>query len=300
MKLGISAVIVVYNQSELLQKCLKSLNWVDEIILLDVGSSEDIRSLATRFKTKYHRLAHVDIVEEIRQKSLQYASYEYILFIDPDEEVTPDLQKVLTAQVKANEIDYCAIPRQNIVFGKWLEHSRWWPDYQIRFFRHDAVTWPTVLHGQPQYRGRKLELPAKVENAILHYNYLSLDEWLDKNRRYAKKDALDRVSNNQPFTLFEALRLSVSEMMSRFYEGHGYKDGMHGLVLSVLQSFYYFLVYAYYWEAKKYGNLEDSNTIYHFPHTWFRHGFAETLFWDNQSSSGIKKIKEKLVRRMIA
>jgi hypothetical protein len=73
---------------------------------------------------------------------------------------------------------------------------------------------------------------------------------------------------------------------------------MHGLILSILQSFYYFMVYAYYWEAMKYADLENAATIKSFPRTWFSHGLAETLYWDKNTNI-VANIKSKLARRLI-
>jgi len=116
--------------------------------------------------------------------------------------------------------------------------------------------------------------------------------------RYAKADAIERVESGQKLSLVQATRLSVSELISRFFAGEGYRDGMHGLVLAILQSFYYFMVYAYYWEAKKYKDLESESTIQSFPRVWFSHGLSEVLYWDKKHNF-LANIKSKLVRRLI-
>lgn len=301
MKPGISAVIVVKNQKDLLQKCLSSIaKWVDEIILIDLESTDDIATLAKRFKTKYYLLhKNVLIVEEIRQASLKYISHEYVLFLDPDETISPDLAEDLSTKARESQYDYLSTPRQNFVFGKWVKHSRWWPDYQTRLFRHNKVTWGKALHSEPAVTGSGFKYDPLEKFAIRHNNYRSLDEYFDKNLRYAKADAQDRFSKGSDFTLSQTIKLSVSELISRFFADKGYKDGMHGLILAILQSFYYFLVYAYYWEGQQYRETESERTIKAFPKSWFSHGLAEVLHWD-RAKSFTKTIKEKLVRRMIA
>lgn len=300
MKPGISAVIVVKNQKDLLQKCLSSIaKWVDEIILIDLESTDDIAALAKRFKAKYYLHKNVLIVEEIRQASLKYISHEYVLFLDPDESINPALAQDLRAKARESQYDYLSTPRQNFVFGKWVKHSRWWPDYQTRLFRHNKVTWGKALHAEPVVTGAGFKYDAKEQFAIHHDNYRSLDEYFTKNLRYAKADAAERLLAKKDFTLFQAAKLSVSELISRFFADKGYQDGMHGLILAILQSFYYFLVYAYYWEGKGYQALESDSELKRFPKTWFSHGLAEVLHWD-RAKSFTKTIKEKLVRRMIA
>ncbi len=300
MKPGISAIVVVHNQLDLLKKCLDSIyNWVDEIILIDLESTEDIKSVVAQYQAKHISHQKVAIVEEIRQESLKYASHEYILFIDPDETIPADLSLDLQEKIATGEFDYFTTPRQNYVFGKWVKHSRWWPDFQTRIFRQGHVNWGTKLHAEAIPSGNGYTYPVSEKFAIGHLNYQNLDEFIAKNMRYAKADAMERIESGNTLSIVGVIKLSVSELISRFFVAEGYKDGMHGLVLSILQSFYYFMVYSYYWEGKKYRELESESTIKSFPKTWFSHALSEALHYD-QASSTLKSIKAKLVRRMIA
>lgn len=297
---GISAILIVYNQPELLKRCLSSLTgWIDEIIIVDLESTEDIKIIAKEFGVVYKKIKKVDVVEKVRQKTLEFASCQYILFIDQDEIIPLSLAKELKRIATEGKYDYVSFPRQNFVFGKWVTASRWWPDYQVRFFKKGALTWPTILHAQPVLVGEEYRIPPETKFALLHHNYKNLDEWFEKNRRYAKSDAADHLESAVPFTLFQAMQLSVSEFVSRFFAGNGYRDGMHGLVLGVLQSFYYFLVYAYYWEGKNYKQLEMEESIRTFPRVWFGHALSETMHWDTLKSNIVKKIQAKLIRRII-
>lgn len=299
MKPGISAVIIVYNQGELLKKCLDSLqNWVNEMIIVDLESTEDIEQIAKNYQAIYHREKRVPIVEEVRQKSLKFVQYEYVIFLDPDESIPKTLAKVLADIIKKNTYDYIVTPRQNIAFGKSLMHSRWWPDLQTRVFRVGKLTWPTTLHAVPQVAGLGYTCDAEEQFAISHENYRNLDEFIEKNMRYAKADAKARFNAKQPLSLSETIRLSVSEVMSRFFQGHGYQDGMHGLVLAMLQAFYYFMVYGYYWESQGYSELETEQSIKNFPHAWFSHGLKETLYWEKEGTLFLR-LKNKLIKRFL-
>jgi (heptosyl)LPS beta-1,4-glucosyltransferase len=178
------------------------------------------------------------------------------------------------------------MPRKNMIFGKWIQRSRWWPDYQVRLFKRDSVTWPKEIHKQPQVKGNGYTIEAEEQCAILHYNYESVDEFMQKMSRYAKSEAGELSS----FSLSEALKKGLSEFISRYFADEGYKDGLHGFVLAFLQMFYYFLVYVYYWERKKYeeSSLESlQSNISEF----FKNGLHETNHW---------LIQKKLVRGFAA
>lgn len=299
MKPGISAVIVAYNQADLLKKCLKSIyQIVDEIIIIDLGSTDDLSVLASFYHAKLVAHEKVEIVESIRQWSLSLASFEYVIFLDPDESLGKELTSDLVSKIKTGQYDYFVTPRQNYVFGKWVRHSRWWPDLQTRIFRVGQVSWGNDLHAPAVASGVGFTYESKEDFAIKHDNYRTLDEFITKNMRYAKADAIARQNRGEELDLGTATRLSVSELISRFFKDQGYLDGMHGLILAILQSFYYFMVYAYYWEASKYRDLESSHEIKSFPRTWFGHGLSEVLYWD-QPQNFVSKIKSKLARRLI-
>jgi len=298
---GISAIVIAYNQRDLLEKCLASLkDWVNEIIVIDLMSQDNIAEIAKQYGAKYHLLPHVDVVELVRQKTIPYAKYDYIFFVDPDETIPTTLAKELVRLTKEGNVDYFETPRQNYVFGAWVKASRWWPDYQVRFFKKGALTWPKRLHAQPIVKGISHHFAPDPAYALIHQNYSNLDEWFEKNRRYAKSDAQNRLDSNEEFNLFVAMRLSISEFVSRYFAGRGVNDGMRGLILAILQSFYYFLVYAYYWEGKKYAELEDPKSLHNFPRSWFSHGLSEIMHWDSAKMNFVKKIKSKFVRKMIA
>lgn len=301
MTLALSAILIVYNQSKLLRSALDSIhNLATEIIVVDLESTEDLKSIAKTYGAKYVKLPKVEIVEQVRQLSLKYATQPYVLFLDADETVSPGLAKEITNLTKTLDYDYFEIPRQNYVFGDWVKASRWWPDYQIRLFKKGSATWPTTIHTPPITSGLGYHFAPDPALAITHHNYQNLDEWFEKNRRYSHSDALSRIESNTPFHLFDAMKLSISEFVSRYFAGRGYQDGLRGLILAILQSFYYYLVYAYYWEAKGYASLESESTLKSFPRKWFAHGLSEIMHWDKENSSVVSRIKSKLVRKMIA
>ncbi len=300
MTSSLSIVFIVYNQSKLLNSSLKLLSGLKhELHVADLGSTEDVESVAKAGGAEYHRLPYTSVVETVRSQVFDLISTDYILYLDGDESVTPTLINKLV-ELSEGRVDYVRIPRQNYIFNNWVQASRWWPDYQVRFFKRGMVTFPTTLHSEPVVTGREVVLPATAQLAIKHLNYQSLDEWLEKNQRYARTDAQDRLKNGEEFSILTAARLSVSELVSRFFAGSGYADGMHGLVLSILQSFYYFLVYAYYWEGKKYESSLSVGEVKSVPRVWFSHGLSEILFWDKQDTGLINKIKSKIKRKLLA
>jgi hypothetical protein len=146
-------------------------------------------------------------------------------------------------------------------------------------------------------RGYKFE--AKEEFAILHHNYETIDEFMSKLPRYAKAEAREKQEKNEPFTLSIAVKNAISEFMGRFFSSEGFKDGMHGFALSVLQMFYCFLVYFYYWELKKYPEM-TTKELTESTDEFFKQGLYETKFWKDRHnlSDALNKLKMKIVKRL--
>lgn len=279
----ISAIIVVKdNPPHVFETVLSIQSFVKAIVVADIGIDEPVlKKLKENKKIKIIKIKKkVPYVELIREELKQYTPGKYILFLDPDEIVPDTLKKLLISVYK--DYDYIKIPRKNIIFGKWIEHSRWWPDYQVRLFRKSSVTWPKKIHRQPVVKGNGYTIEPKEKYAIIHYNYENVDEFMQKYIRYAKAEASELSS----FSLPDALKKALSEFTGRYFANEGYKDGIHGLVLAFLQMFYYFLVYFYYWELKGKPAVESQELI-ESSQFFFRQGLKESSYW---------MIKEKLVK----
>lgn len=287
--INISAIIVVKDNPPHLFETLDSVeDLASEIIVADIGIETN---LLERIK-KYKKVKCVKVNEEIpyveviREKLKKHAKYDYIFFLDPDEIVPEKLQDFIKNNV--GTYDYLKIPRKNIIFGKWIEHARWWPDYQIRLFKKESVIWPSHIHHQPNPKGKELVVDPKEELALVHHNYATIDEYLTKMYRYAKAEAQELVTNRQNFTLQQAIQRSLSEFMGRFFADKGYRDGTRGFVLSLLQMFNYFLVYMYYWEMK--GKFESKpEELTQDTQLFFQQGLKETNHWI---------MKEKLIKSL--
>ena len=139
-----------------------------------------------------------------------------------------------------------------MIFGKWVEHSLWWPDYNIRFFKKGKVTWDDEIHSIPLTEGRGIDLEAGSENAIVHNHYTSVAQYVSRMDRYTSIQAESLIKNGYKFNWTDIPGKSFNEFLSRYLAGEGYKDGLHGLVLALLQATSELLVYVKVWEKNKF------------------------------------------------
>ncbi|MBP7966799.1 glycosyltransferase family 2 protein [Candidatus Woesebacteria bacterium] len=296
----ISAILVVKDNPIHLAESIQSLDFVDEIVIVDIGINDDAKKILSQYDNVkvQHIKEQILYVEQIREKSKEFATHEHVIFLDPDEIIASALKEEIVKNM--NNCDYISIPRKNIIFGKWIEHSRWWPDYQIRFFKKDSLVWPSRLHAQPEVKGKEYKIEAIEEKAIIHYNYETVDEYLSKMIRYAKAEAKEYIHKNSELTLTISFKKGLQEFISRYFAEKGYKDGMHGTVLAFLQMFYCLLVYFFYWEQNKntvsQNHIQATEITNHFKQTLY-----ESTYWIEKEKLGsqTERIRNKVLNSLL-
>ena len=293
----ITAIIVVKGSPPQLAQSLESISFAYEIIIGAIDLDPTIRKqLESDKKFRVIDIKDVPFADLVKEDLKQKATGDYILYLDPDEIFPKAAADELTGK---NQYDYFLFPRKNMIFGKWIKHSRWWPDYQLRFFRKKSVIWPKTLHPIPEKKGNGYTFPEEEKFAIFHYNYENLDHFLEKAIRYAKFEAQEIINNKKDYGFQQASSKAISEFMSRFFADEGFKDGMHGLVLSFLQMFYYFLVYFFFWEGTKYA--EPGGKVVPNAHHFFSKGNKEANHWvfAKKLTSFSKRLKLKIVNKLL-
>ena len=182
------------------------------------------------------------------------------MILDADEELTDKLAKKLKSIVNNSIADFYRLPRKNLIFSQWIRHSRWWPDYNIRFFKKGSVSWSEIIHSVPETHGKGQDLLAQEGLAIVHHHYESVSQYLTRSDRYSSIQAKAKIKEGYEFSWRDLIRKPVGEFLSRLFVGEAYKDGVHGLALSLLQAYSELLVYLKVWELNKFktSNLELS------------------------------------------
>jgi (heptosyl)LPS beta-1,4-glucosyltransferase len=290
----ISVIVNTWNEEKNIKRCLESIkNLASEIIVVDMYSADKTVKIAKKFGAKISFHKFTSYVEPARNFALRQAQGDWILILDADEEISPDLAKILKDLTTYREINFYRLPRKNIIFGKWVKHSRWWPDYVIRFFKKGSVRWSEKIHSVPLTRGEGKDLEAKEINAIIHYNYNSINQYLEHLNRYTKIQAEDLIKSGYKFSWRDMLKKPMGEFLSRFFVGESYKDGLHGLVLSLLQAFSELIKYLKVWEKEKF--VEQDISSYH---EIMEENINDYFHWQLKSSGLIEKIRLKIKKKI--
>lgn len=247
----IAVVVNTFNEEKNIERCLSSVSsFADDIVVVDMGSRDKTLDIAREFKAKIFKHPFTGFVEPARNFAIEKANADWILLLDADEEIHQSLKETLIRLSKSTDKSYFRLPRKNIIFGKWIKYSLWWPDYQIRFFKKGAVSWSDKIHSIPLTRGVGGDLEAVEKDAIIHYNYQTTDQFIERLNRYSGIQAKELYLSGYKFNWRDLIIKPTHEFINRYFEGQGYKDGIHGLALAFLQSLAIFTVYAKIWELE--------------------------------------------------
>lgn len=247
--LKISVVINTLNEEDNIKRAVGSVSWADEIVVCDMYSNDKTLEIAKKLGAKVISHKRLEYVEPARNFAIEKASGEWILLLDPDEEVGVDLRdRLIQISENLGQIDYVRIPRKNLIFGKWMQASMWWPDYNIRFFKKGKVSWSDRIHRPPNAIGQGLDLPEDGKWAIIHHHYNNVSQYLERMIRYTKIQAGELKKDGYKFEWNDLIKKPLGEFLGRFFANKGYQDGIHGLALSLLQAFSHFVLYLRLWE----------------------------------------------------
>lgn len=253
----ISVVINTFNEEKNIERAINSVRWADEVIVCDMYSEDRTVTLAKKLGAKvvYHKKTRY--VEPARNFTVSEASGDWILVLDADEEIPESLSNKL--QEVANNpgtLTNVQIPRKNIIFGSWMKASFWWPDTHIRFFKKGTVIWNDKIHSKPEVKGEGLILPSEEALAIVHHHYSSVFQFIERMNRYTDIQADELKKEGYKFKWTDLVDKPLSEFLGRYFANKGFKDGLHGLSLSLLQAFSFLVVYLKLWEMDKFEEKE--------------------------------------------
>ena len=244
----LSVAMIVKNEAHHLAQCLDTVTaWVDEIVILDSGSTDATQQIAEQYGAKFYQNTDWPGFGKQRQLAQQYVTSDYVLWLDADERVTPELRQSIQAAIAQDAPNTAyKIPRLSEIFGHKIRHSGWYPDYVIRLYRKDFA------HYGDQLVHEKVELPAnaniqKLQGDLLHYTYQNIHHYLVKSASYAKAWADQREKASKKATLWQGISHAVGCFVKMYVIRLGFLDGKAGLLLAILSAHSTFVKYADLW-----------------------------------------------------
>jgi glycosyltransferase involved in cell wall biosynthesis len=253
MTAKLSVTMITLNEEANIRRTLESVQWVDEIVVLDSGSTDRTVSICREFTDK---VFHQDWLGFGRQKNaaIDKATGDWVLSLDADEPVETELAaEIRTIMESPDPHDGYWIPRKTYFLGKWIRHGGWYPDHNLRLFRrgkgrfeeravHEAITVQGTI--------------GRTANAIEHYAYPDLASYMSSINTYSSL-AVTEMSQ-RGISSFKAgwiniLLRPLFTFIFKYIFRLGFLDGKHGLVLNIFHAYYVFAKYAKAWEHNSTG-----------------------------------------------
>lgn len=302
MKQTISVVISAYNEEEKIKDCLESVKWADEIIFVDNTSQDKTVDIAKKYTTKIFKRENNLMLNVNKNYGFSKATSDWILSLDADEHVTPELREEIEQVLsKGSQAEGYLISRKNIIFGKWIQHSIWWPDYQLRLFKKGKGKFEELhVHELIKVEGEV----EKLQEPLIHENYSSASQYLYKlDHIYTENEAQSFIKAGKKLHWIDAIRFPVGDFLKTFFLQKGYKDGLHGLVLSILQAFYTEVVFLKIWEKEGFKETNNENflkeVIKEFTKAYFEFKYWILTSYINESKNSFKTFFYKIQRRIV-
>jgi glycosyltransferase involved in cell wall biosynthesis len=253
----ISAVTLVRNEEANLAYCLKTLQWCDEIVVVDMESEDRTVEIAKQY-TK-HILSHEKVLSfDIgRVCGIEKASGEWILIIDADEMIPYPLARQLRDIAMKNEVDIVEVPFKHYLLGDCVRYTGWGYTPMPRFFRKGKIQFTPTIHAYMHKADDAVivQLPCKEEACIEHFNYRDSSHFIEKLNKYTSIEAQHLFDRKERFSYRKLLVAAFREFRERYFRAKGYKEGVRGFSLAFMMFVYRALSYIKLWE--KYEFRED-------------------------------------------
>jgi len=248
----LAVALIVKNEASNLDACLKTVEgWVDEIVILDSGSSDETEVIARKYTDKFFVNTAWPGFGPQRRLAQQHIESDYVLWLDADERVTPELKNSILQAVQRNESNTLySMCRLSWVFGRYIRHCGWYPDRVVRLY-------PTHL---TQYNDAQVHEKVEVTTEMnvvtlqgdaIHYTYNDLRHYLNKSSSYALAWSQDRAERGKSCTFSSIITHSLACFLKMYIIKAGFLDGKQGLLLSLLSTHYTLTKYSDLWIRTK-------------------------------------------------
>jgi glycosyltransferase involved in cell wall biosynthesis len=259
---GVSACIVCRNEADKLGPCLESASWTDEIVVLDLGSTDGSVELAQRHGARVLSHEPVPVVEAVRNVVADAAKGEWILALDPDERVSPGLRDELMRLRHRTDIDAVAIPFLNYDLGYPAQHAVHRYDPKPRFYRRGRVRWPEAPNTLPRIPpDRLLQLPSSDDFVMIHERNRTVAEAIERALRYAPAEAQAMVDAGQVFTARAMLRTLTGKAYKQFVVARPWREGVPGFLRAGILVAFHFYVWAAFWQLSGAKRTPDDDRV---------------------------------------
>lgn len=253
----LSVLIPCGNSFDVLEDCLKSVIWADEVVVVDSYSTDGSLAIAERYATRILQHEYVDSATQ-KNWAISQVSNDWLLIVDTDERVSPDLRnEIQNALAEPGQFVGFRIPRLNHAWGTALRHGGNYPDYQLRLFRKDRGCYQARrVHAHVVLNGPC----GTMAHPLIHFGQRSLDQVVNHLLgQFATWEAEERLDQGARFSRWAAASRPFAAFLYRFFWLRGFLDGVPGLLMAGCWAAYVFVAYGKMWEIERHQTISRSS-----------------------------------------
>ncbi|MEE9280837.1 MAG: glycosyltransferase family 2 protein [Myxococcota bacterium] len=245
----ISGVVICKNEEETIERCLESLSFCEEIVVVDSHSTDRTPALARRYTD---RVIEQDFLGYVKQKSfaLEQATHDWVVCLDADEELSPEAARNIQTAVASNDGGVVGYRLDRITFflGVWHDRGEWSPDWQLRVFPRSRGHWT----GRDPHDRVEVDGPVEpLDGRIRHYNYRDLSDHIETIDRFSAHLAHEMRGEGIRFRVRDLLFRPLGRFLKGYVLRRGFLNGLPGFLVSVSTAYYVFMKYAKLWELER-------------------------------------------------
>ncbi len=254
-KYSIAALIIAKDEADMIVNCIETLQWCDEVVVLDDFSDDATPQLARQAGAHVIPATEKLTFAQKRMLLMEAVDTEWIVYIDADERVTPALAREISVHAETHTANAMELQRRNVIYGKELSHGGWDDDRVIRVFHRLALDgWFGEVHESPEFTGEVVGL----HTPLIHLTHRSTQADLLKSAEWTPIEArLIAAERTEPVTVWTLARKTIMELVRRVIFQKAYKDGMEGWIEAMVQAMNRFMVYVQVWEFMQEPSLKE-------------------------------------------
>jgi glycosyltransferase involved in cell wall biosynthesis len=227
----LSAIVITMNNERTLRRCLESLRWADEIVVVDSGSTDSTHDICRELGAQVHVTADWPGYGPQKNRALDRATGDWVISVDSDEWIRPELRDEIQRTVATpTSLPAYAMPRRSSFCGRYMRHSGWWPDYVVRLFRREAGRFTDDhTHERLVVNGRV----GRLREPLMHEAITDLEQMLAKMNAYSASSARMKSQQGKRATLLTAVLHGAWTFFRTYVVRRGFLDGREGFILAI-------------------------------------------------------------------
>lgn len=248
MRQPLSVFIICVNEEDKIRRCLQSVAWCDEIIVVDSGSTDRTLEICKEFTDKIYFREWTGYVDQ-KSYALSLCTHQWTLNIDADEEVSSDLRRDIEAILSKDSSPECGyyVPRVVYFLGRWWRQGGWYPERRVRLFKRSCTKWGG---SDPHERAIVSGKVGVLSGELYHYTYENLTSQIGQLNRFSLAMANDLKKRNRRFSIIDLCVRPIARFFKYYFFKFGFRDGLAGFIVAINESFYVFSKYSKLWEIE--------------------------------------------------